>query len=87
MYHSAMVTTVTGKNQVTVPAEIARRLGIRAGVKLDWDVGANEQILVARVLPDRAVLAQRLMGAGESRHAGGVVERLIQERNDDDTSV
>jgi AbrB family looped-hinge helix DNA binding protein len=34
-----MITTVTGKNQITIPAELARELDIAPGTKLDWTKG------------------------------------------------
>ena len=34
-----MITTVTGKNQITIPAELARELDISPGTKLDWTKG------------------------------------------------
>jgi AbrB family looped-hinge helix DNA binding protein len=30
-----MITTVTGKNQITIPAELARESDIKPGTKLD----------------------------------------------------
>jgi AbrB family looped-hinge helix DNA binding protein len=33
-----MTTTLTGKNQITVPAEIARKLGLAPGARFDWAV-------------------------------------------------
>jgi AbrB family looped-hinge helix DNA binding protein len=62
--HPAMVTTVTQKNMVTIPAEVGRKLGIKPGWKLDWQpVEGRDEILV-RVIPDRGELARRLLGAG-----------------------
>jgi AbrB family looped-hinge helix DNA binding protein len=58
-----MITTVTQKNMVTIPAEVGRRLGIKPGWKLDWQpVEGKEEILV-RVIPGRGELARRLLGA------------------------
>jgi len=62
--HHSMITTVTQKNMVTIPAEVGRKLGIRPGWKLDWQpVEGKEEILV-RVIPDRGEQARRLLGAG-----------------------
>lgn len=59
-----MITTVTQKNMVTIPAEVGRKLGIKPGWKLDWQpVEGKEEILV-RVIPDRGELARRLLGSG-----------------------
>jgi AbrB family looped-hinge helix DNA binding protein len=62
-----MITTVTQKNMVTIPAEVGRKLGIRPGWKLDWQpVEGREEILV-RVIPDRGELARRLTGICSTR--------------------
>lgn len=58
-----MITTVTQKNMVTIPAQVGRRLGIKPGWKLDWQpVEGRDEILV-RVIPDRGELARRLLGS------------------------
>jgi AbrB family looped-hinge helix DNA binding protein len=58
-----MITTVTGKNQVTIPAKLARQLDIQPGQRLDWSVEKNGVIKV-RVLPSRGELARRIAGMG-----------------------
>jgi len=81
-----MITTITGKNQVTVPAEIARREGMRPGTRLEWRATDRAHILEVRVLPDPASLATYLRGRGNRsrRHSGSVVERLVRQRNEED---
>jgi AbrB family looped-hinge helix DNA binding protein len=78
---SPMVTTVTQKNMVTIPAEVGRKLGIKPGWRLDWQpVEGRDEILV-RVIPDRGERARRLLGAGRKfspdREA---VAELVAER-------
>ena len=73
---------------VTIPAEVGRHFGIRPGFRLDWvPVPGTDEIRV-RVIPDRAELARRLMGAG-AHHSPGVdsaiglmEEREIEDRDD-----
>jgi AbrB family looped-hinge helix DNA binding protein len=79
-----MITTVTGKNQITIPAELARQLQIEPGTSFDWSIGA-EGVLMARVIPPRAALARRLAGSARSWLPPGTdpVADLIQERKDD----
>jgi AbrB family looped-hinge helix DNA binding protein len=36
-----MITTVTGKNQITIPAELAREFDIAPGTRLDWAKGGE----------------------------------------------
>jgi AbrB family looped-hinge helix DNA binding protein len=58
-----MITTVTGKNQITIPAKLARKLGIESGQRIDWSIGEDD-VLVARLLPSRGELARRAAGMG-----------------------
>lgn len=60
-----MITTVTRKNTVAIPAELARRFSIQPGWKLDWQPAENQDEMLVRVIPDRAELARRLLGAGK----------------------
>lgn len=79
--HLSMITTVTQKNMVTIPAEVGRKLGIKPGWKLDWQpIEGREEILV-RVIPDRGELARRLLGAGrELAPDRDAVAELVAER-------
>jgi bifunctional DNA-binding transcriptional regulator/antitoxin component of YhaV-PrlF toxin-antitoxin module len=76
-----MITRLTGKNQVTVPAEIARKEGMRAGTRLDWRLTDRPHVLEVHVLPDPATLAAQLRGGGKKRRRmpGIAVERLVEE--------
>jgi AbrB family looped-hinge helix DNA binding protein len=80
-----MITTVTRKNMITIPAEIGRKLGIKPGYRLDWQpVDGKEEILV-RVIPDRGELARRLLGAGRKfAPERDSVAELVQERAAED---
>jgi AbrB family looped-hinge helix DNA binding protein len=76
-----MITTVTGKNQITIPAELARQLGIEPGQRIDWSVDENGN-LIARLLPTRGALARQVAGMGRAWLPIGVsaVADLINER-------
>jgi AbrB family looped-hinge helix DNA binding protein len=80
-----MITTVTGKNQVTIPADLARALNIKAGTRLDW---TNEEDGTLRVkpLPGRGELADRLQGTARRwlRPGEDPVAELIAERTRED---
>jgi len=60
-----MITTVTGKNQITIPSQIARAAGIRAGSRVDWEILKNGSEIRCTVLPEPASIASRLRGAGK----------------------
>ena len=79
-----MITTVTSKNMVTIPMEIARRLGVKPGFSLDWfETGKPDEITI-RVIPDRKELSRRLKGAGKSYSpVRDSVRELIQERTEE----
>ncbi len=84
MYHDlslTMITTVTQKNMVTIPAEVGRKFGIKPGYKLDWEPVEGKDEILVRIIPDRGELARRLLGAGKkfSPEREGVNE-LIAER-------
>lgn len=84
-YVCSMTTTVTGKNQVTIPAELARELEIAPGTQLDWAKGRNGT-LVVRIIPSRAELARRLAGRGRRylRSGSDPIRALIHERERED---
>ena len=50
--------TVTGKGQVTIPGEVRRRLGLRAGTKIRFVIEADDRVVVAP--GDRSI--RRLFG-------------------------
>lgn len=81
-----MITTITGKNQVTVPAEIARKEGLRPGTRLEWRSTERAHVLEVRVLPDPALIAADLRGRGRAnrRLSGSPIDRLVQERKSED---
>ena len=60
----SMITTVTQKNMVTIPAEVGRLLGIKPGYRLHWQPIEGKDEILVRVIPDRKELSRRLLGAG-----------------------
>jgi bifunctional DNA-binding transcriptional regulator/antitoxin component of YhaV-PrlF toxin-antitoxin module len=80
-----MISTVTGKQQVSIPASIARRAGLLRGAKLEWHLTGDPDILRVRVLSDPATRAADLQGRGRAirGRTGSAVARLVKERTDD----
>jgi len=80
-----MITTVTGKNQVTIPAELARELNIKAGTQLDWSKDEDGTLRV-KPIPSRGELARRLAGIGAPWLKSGddPIADLIHDRLADD---
>ena len=81
-----MVTTVTGKNQITLPADVVRALRIRRGSIIEWTVDAKTKGGRFKVLPSRGELALKLLGAGRKYGMPGEswVEELVSARIRDD---
>ena len=77
-----MITKVTGKNQVTIPAKLAAREAIRVGTRLEWQSTDEEHVLKVRVLPDQATLASQTRGRGASykRADSDPIANLVRER-------
>jgi AbrB family looped-hinge helix DNA binding protein len=82
----SVTTRITGKNQVTVPAEIVAKAGLKPGTRLDWRTTDREGVLEVRVLPDQATIAAGLLGRGSrfKKQEGSAVTRLIREREEED---
>ena len=60
-----MVTLVTGKNQVTIPARLARERGIEAGSRVEWLSGSKPNELRLRVQPGRKALLRAVRELGD----------------------
>jgi AbrB family looped-hinge helix DNA binding protein len=48
---SALITTVSPKSMVTIPAEVAQRFDIKPGWKLEWQPVEGTNEIVVRVIP------------------------------------
>ncbi|MEI6676482.1 MAG: AbrB/MazE/SpoVT family DNA-binding domain-containing protein [Verrucomicrobiota bacterium] len=82
-----MITTLTGKNQITIPAAFAARYRMQRGTRIEWIAGAAPDEFQCRVVPDPATLARELYGAGRKYLQSGTqdpVAELIAERAQDD---
>lgn len=84
-YTDAMITTITGKNQVTLPAEIVKALELTPGTQLAWTIGPD-RTLIATPQPKREQRVAALFGAGRKYLQPGhdPVADLIAERVQDD---
>jgi len=75
-----MTTTLTGKNQVTVPAEIARKMGLEPGSKLDWTVGEKPGTIIIEVRPSVRQMLAEAQAIGRRLKNRNLIEELIAER-------
>ena len=80
-----MTTTVSEKNLVSIPQEIAREFDIHPGTRLEW-TKAGEGVIALKPLPSRGELARQLLGAGRRYLKPGQdpIADLIHEREQDD---
>ena len=79
-----MTTTVTSKNMITIPAEIARRFGVKPGFSFDWFATGKPDEITIRVIPDRKELSLRLKGSGKIHSPQrDSVSELIKERSEE----
>ena len=81
-----MTTTLTGKNQVTIPAAVARKLGLNPGAQLDWAVGDRPDKIIITIKPSRKQLLEEVRAIGLKLKKPGQdpVGDLIRERVRDD---
>ncbi len=81
-----MITTLTGKNQITIPAELVRQLDLQPGTRLDWSI-QEDGTLIARRIPRRGELARKAAGMGRKWLTQGAdpIAELITERMQDDS--
>ena len=79
-----MFTTVTSKNMVTIPIDVARRFGAKPGYSFDWfDTGKPDEIAI-RVIHYRKILSCNLKDAGKSYSPKrDAVRELLQERSEE----
>ena len=56
-----ITSTITGKNQITIPAAIARELDIEPGMQIEWELGENRSVRIRPVL-SRAERVKQLEG-------------------------
>ncbi len=81
-----MTTTLTGKNQITVPAEITRKLGLTAGTQFDWALGDQPNRITITIKPTRKQLLQRVreLGRQAKRPRTDEVAAFVRWREEDD---
>jgi bifunctional DNA-binding transcriptional regulator/antitoxin component of YhaV-PrlF toxin-antitoxin module len=83
-----MTTTLTGHNQITIPASLAKKFSLKPGSRVEWVVGEAPDEMICRVLPDPSRISSELRGAGRKYLKKGKthpIEALMQDRLVDDT--
>ena len=82
-----MTTTLTGKNQITIPAAFAAQYRLKPGTRIEWIAGSSPDEFHCRVVPAPATVARELYGAGRKYlkpAAKEPITELMAERVQDD---
>lgn len=85
-----MPTTITGKNQVTIPAAIAAAYGLKPGALLEWLPGNRPDEIRCRIIPEPKKLAYEIKGSGRKylrEDRPHPLKALQQERSNEEVST
>jgi hypothetical protein len=76
---------VTGKNQITLPADLVKEMDLHPGVQIEWSTTEDGAIIGRRQL-SRAELAAQLAGRGRKflRPGSYPIRDLVKERERED---
>jgi bifunctional DNA-binding transcriptional regulator/antitoxin component of YhaV-PrlF toxin-antitoxin module len=83
-----MITTLTGRNQITIPASLAARFSLKPGTRIEWLPGEGPDEIRCRIVPDPGRLASDLKGAGRKYLQPGrphPLDVLAEEREAEET--
>ena len=76
-------STLTGKNQVTVPAELAKQMSLQPGTRLQWEAGSAPGTILVRVQPSIQQRLARAQEIGKAFAGRDFVKELIEEREEE----
>ena len=81
-------STITVKNQITIPAAIVRELQLEPGMQLVWEIGEARAVVV-RPVESRAERVKQLEGKWKHVFPPGSdpIGDLIRERELDDEDI
>ncbi len=83
-----ITSTVTGKNQITIPATVAKKLGIEPGMKIQWQVDEEGNLATIQPVLTRGELARQLQGKWkhifppDSDPIGDLIRQRVEEDYD-----
>ena len=76
---NVLISTVTGKLQTTIPARLARKRGIKTGMRLEWIESGDSRMISARIIPDpMAGLREAQSIAGKNKRAASKLAREFE---------
>jgi bifunctional DNA-binding transcriptional regulator/antitoxin component of YhaV-PrlF toxin-antitoxin module len=83
-----MKSRVTGKNQLTIPANLAREFKIVSGSEVEWSRGTTADTICLHVRPSPAAVLRQVREAGAPYRAkaADALRELERMRNEDGTA-
>lgn len=81
-----MKTTITGKNQVTLPAELVRELDWQPGTQLDWSKTDDGKLIATR-RPTRGEILRKAMGLARARPGSDPIAELQKMQEEEDRTL
>ena len=84
-----MMTRVTGKNQLTIPAALAREFHIVAGSEVEWIRGRTADTICLHVRPSPTEILRQVREAGAPYRvkANEALRELGRMRDEDDPGL
>ena len=78
-----LTSTVTGRLQTTIPARLARKHGIKTGMRLEWVETGDKAVITARILPDpmSGLREAQAIAARNKSAASKLAESFERERS------
>ena len=74
-----MTTILTEANQVTVPEEIVKQMGLKPGAKLEWTPGNTAGTFVVDIVQNKRQLLDRVRELGQKLDKR-ILDELIEDR-------
>lgn len=78
-----MTSSLTGKNQVTIPVTISREMGLEVGSRLEWTIGREPGTILIRVQPSRQQKLARIRQIGKAYRDADLPGELEKDRRDE----
>jgi len=83
-YMNTLITTVTERGQVSIPAEIRKQLGLEPGQRLEWEVVSDQECRVRRSAGRRVAGAQAMRGFARQFRAVRLTRAWMAELREGD---
>lgn len=82
---NTLITTVTERGQVSIPAEIRKHLGLKPGQRLEWEVVSDQECRVRRSGGRRVAGAEAMRGFARQFRPVRLTSAWMAELREGDT--